>query len=275
MPRLFTYLMMGLLLLAAGERAHAGEAEATVAKKAAILELMHSKARKALVTAAQDARYRDYFTSSSAAEQIRLKEHIDGISLEVQSHFHVEEMCLIDPNGAEISRIVGSAIAHDLDLGESDNVFFRPGFALKPRTVYVSPIYISGDAHKWVVAYVTPIVVAGETRAILHYEHGLAVYQDALNKGMSGADEFIVAVHPDGWVISDSRVPVGIAARGALESPADYFTPFAWGGMTVQELKSRLGGGPSGAAAVAVDGKAYDVAYQTVEQWTLVVVAVR
>jgi hypothetical protein len=114
--------------------------DASVAKKAAIVELMHSKARKALVTAAQDARYRDYFTSRSAEERARLKGEIDTISLEVQSHFHVEEMCLIDPNGAEISRIVGNAIAHDLDTGESDNVFFAPSFKLKPRTVYISPI---------------------------------------------------------------------------------------------------------------------------------------
>jgi len=267
-------LVLGLVMLLACTGAQAAEptAEALVAKKAAILELLHSKARKALVTAAQDAKYRDYFTSGSDSERARLKNHIDAISLEVQSHFHVEEMCLIDPAGAEISRIVGNAIAHDLDLGESDNVFFRPGFALRARTVYVSPIYISSDASKWVVAYVTPIVVAGETKAILHYEHSLAAYQAALNKGIGGDESFIVAVHPDGWIISDSRAPIDIEAKGESEAPADYFAPFTWADMTADELKARLGGRASGSGVIAIGSETYDVAYRTVEQWMLIVV---
>jgi len=263
---------MALLLRPVAEAAELAP-QAWVAKKAAIIELMHSKARKALVTAAQDTRYHDYLTSTSDQERAQIKNDIDTISLEVQSHFHVEEMCLIDPTGTEISRIVGNAIAHDLDTGESDNVFFEPGFRLKVRTVYISPIYMSGDADKWVVAYVTPIVVGGETRAILHYEHGLDVYQDALNKNFSGEDSFIVAVSSDGWVISDSRRSIATAKKSGSESPADYFAPFAWEGMNADQLKARIG--DAGFGTIAAGRERFDVAYAQVEQWTLFVIVRR
>ena len=75
-------IAFGLAILLAGNSAHAIEqsSKALVAQKAAIVELMHSKARKALVTAAQDSRYRDYFTSQTDEERTRLKGDIDTIS---------------------------------------------------------------------------------------------------------------------------------------------------------------------------------------------------
>jgi hypothetical protein len=188
--------LLGVALLLAPKVAHADLAavESLVAKKAAIVEMMHTKARKALVTAAQDDRYREYFLAGSADERARLKAEIDSISLKVQAEFHVEEMCLINPQGAEISRIVQNSIAYDLATNETQNVFFTPGFALHARTVYISPLYVSQDVHRWVLGYVAPIVVDGVTKAILHYEHGLALFQQALNKDQGGDIRYIVAV---------------------------------------------------------------------------------
>ena len=150
--------LLSVALLLAPTFAHADLAavESLVAKKAAIVEMMHSKARKALVTAAQDDRYREYFVAGSADERARLKAEIDRISLKVQAEFHVEEMCLIDHHGAEISRIVQNSIAYDLATNETQNVFFTPGFALQARTVYISPLYVSQDANRWVLGYATP-----------------------------------------------------------------------------------------------------------------------
>jgi len=266
-------LLTVALLLAPG-LAHADLAavETLVAKKAAIIEMMHGKARKALVTAAQDERYREYFTAASADERARLKAEIDSISLKVQAEFHVEEMCLIDPHGAEISRIVKNAIAYDLATNETANVFFTPGFALRPRTVYISPLYVSQDANRWVLGYVTPIVVDGVTRAILHYEHGLTIFQQALDKDQSGDARYIVAVDDDGRVISDSRQPVATEKKGDSEATADYFAPFALGDVDFPQLKARLGGGDKGAGALTTAGGRYDVAYQTVGHWTLIAV---
>jgi len=270
-------ILMGLLaiaLLLAPRCAHADLAavEGLVAKKAAIIEMMHGKARKALVTAAQDDRYREYFSAASAEERARLKAEIDRISLHVQAEFHVEEMCLIDPHGAEISRIVQNSIAYDLATNETENVFFTPGFALRPRTVYISPLYVSQDANRWVLGYVTPIVVDGTTRAILHYEHGLTIFQQALNKDESGGTRYIVAVDGDGRVISDSRKPILTDKKADSEAAADYFAPFALGDIDFPQLRARLGGGDKGAGAVTAAGGRYDVAYQKVGQWTLIAV---
>jgi hypothetical protein len=259
--------LLSVALLLAPKVAHADLAavESLVAKKAAIVEMMHTKARKALVTAAQDGRYREYFAAGSADERARLKAEIDRISLKVQAEFHVEEMCLIDHHGAEISRIVQNAIAYDLATNETQNVFFTPGFALQARTVYISPLYVSQDVNRWVLGYATPIVVDGVTRAILHYEHGLAVFQQALNK-------YIVAVDGDGHVISDSRKPVATEKKGDSESLADYFASFGLGALDFPGLKARLGGGDKGSGTVATAGGRYDVAYQTVGHWTLIAV---
>jgi hypothetical protein len=266
--------LMTMALVLAPSLAHADLAavEALVAKKAAIVEMMHGKARKALVTAAQDGRYQTYFSAATLEERDSLKTEIDRISLEVQSHFHVEEMCLINPEGAEISRIVGNVIAYDLATNESEAIFFAPGFALRPRTVYTSPIYMSPDANRWVVGYVTPVFGDYETQAILHYEHGLQVYQQALNKDLEGDDRFIVAVDSDGWVISDSRKAVATEKRADSESPADYFEHFTLGDMDLAQLVARLGGGAKGSGALTTAAGRYDVAYQTDGHWTLIAI---
>jgi hypothetical protein len=271
--RIFAGLLTVTLLLAPDfARADLAAVEALVAKKAAVIEMMHGKARKALVTAAQDDRYREYFVAESAEERARLKAEIDRISLRVQAEFHVEEMCLIDPHGAEISRIVENSIAYDLATNETENVFFAPGFALRPRTVYVSPLYMSADADQWVLGYVTPIVIDNVNKAILHYEHGLAIFQQALNKGQGDDSTFIVAVDGDGRVISDSRRPVAAEKRADAESPDDYFQQFALGDLGLAQIRARLGGEAKGAGPLTTVGSRYDVAYRTVGHWTLIAV---
>lgn len=256
-----------LLLLAAPAVAVEAGVEGTVAKKAAVLELLFRKAKKALVNAAQDKSFSQYFSVLPVDEKSRIKERIDQISLSVQSRFHVEEMCLINVEGAEISRIVGNRIAHDLDPDETGAIFFEPGFAQKPRKVYVSPAYISGDADIWVVAFVTPILAVDEKKAILHYEHPLTVYQEALNKDIGGDERFIVAVNADGWIVSDSRRRIPIEKRAALEAPRDYFEKFEFLGMNTGGIKNVI----DGAGVLSADGESYTAAYKTVENWTLFV----
>lgn len=251
----------------------AAPASELVARKAAILELLHGKARKALVTAAQDKSFRDYFTATSATAKARLRSRINRISLAVQHDRHVDEMCVIGPDGAEVSRIVRDAIAYDLDDTEHGRPFFRPGFELAPRTVYQSAPYMSPDTDRWVVGYVTPIVVDGETKGILHYEHNLGFYQSTLNKGLTGGDLFLVVIDANGWVISDSRTPIGIEARGGSDSAADYFRPFEWAGLGLAQLRNRLGAGETG--EIPFNGRTYEVALRQVAGWTLMAAVAR
>ena len=79
------------------------------------------------------------FERIGAEERSRLRERIDEISFAVQLKFAVEEMCLIDHHGAEISRIVGNEIAYDPATDEADAIFFKPAFEQASRTVHTSP----------------------------------------------------------------------------------------------------------------------------------------
>ena len=84
-------------------------------------------------------------TIAHKGERQTLKQRIDQISLRVQSRFHVQEMCLIDPEGAEISRIVGDEVAHDLALDEADAIFFRAGFrATSAASAHLADLYVAG-----------------------------------------------------------------------------------------------------------------------------------
>jgi len=245
-----------------------GGAEKLIAKKAAVMMSMHKKAKKALVNSAQDKLFRQYFNTEDSSHRSNLKDKIDHISLKVQSNFHVSEMCLIDPKGNEISRIVGKEIAHDLSNEESSASFFKPGFEQKPRTAYISPPYLSMDVNRWVLAYVTPVVVEGQVVAILHYEHGLDVFQLALNKGFEGENQFIVAVNDAGRVVSDSRVTIDIDKQGENESPEHYFKEFNFNGRNLSELLETIDGGKQ---LEADDGSLFDAAYRKVPHWTLLV----
>ncbi len=233
----------------------ATSAEKLVAKKASIVSKMHKKAKKALVNSAQDNVFGEYFHSTSDPAKAQSKTRIQGLTLRVQGKFHVDEMCLIAIDGVELTRIVGNEIAPDSDLSldETGAIFFAPGFALKKKESLVSPTYMSPDAMAWVIAYVTPIVVDGKITSILHYEHGMKVFQEAIIKGVSG-DQYMLAVTDEGFIVSDSRSPVNFKAKSDKEEQVDYFAAFD------SSLKAVVSG-DKGAGSIP----GFDVAFQKVE----------
>lgn len=258
---LLSAAVAAIMIMASGP-VLAGEVDGLVAQKAAIVAKLHKKAQKALINAAQDKSYAA-FMSSNAADRHEHKDRIDQVSLKVQDKFHVEEMCLIDAAGPELARIVGKEVADDLSADESGAVFFKPGFELNAKKAYISPIYMSPDANKWVIAYVTPVVVAGDNKAILHYEHGLEVYQNALNKGVK--DQWVLAVDQDGFIISDSRKSISVDKQGDQEEPAAYFASFSADGKNLDDAKTTL----DQKAALSIGGVSYLGAYKQVGNWTI------
>lgn len=262
-------LALPLLGLSPGQAlADAVDLQSLVTKKAATIENLHRKAKRALVNAAQDRAFEGYFHAHDKGARHSAKQRIEEVTLATQRRFHVEEMCLIDPTGTEITRIVGDEIAPDSDLSteEAQAAFFKPGFAEQPRRVYVTNPYMSPDADKWVLAYVTPVMADGDKKAILHYEHGLDVYRDAVNKGMAGDDRFLLVVSRGGFVISDSRTDIAIDKRGELEQPGDYFAHL--GDVSPNGLVSvyeRIGENRTGNSTIADGGVDYGVAYAVVD----------
>lgn len=264
-----TALTFSLLVLLPAERAAANaELQSFVTKKAATLENLQRKAKRALVNAAQDSAFESYFHAPDQSSRHAAKRRIEEVTLATQQRFHVAEMCLIDLTGTELTRIVGNEIAPDADLSteEAQAAFFRPGFAEQPRRVYVTNPYMSPDANKWVLAYVTPVMAGGEKKAILHYEHGVEVYQAAANKGLNGDDRYLLVVSPGGFVISDSRAAPAIEKRGDSEDPADYFQHL--GDVSPKGLVKvyeSVGEDRTGTAKIADGGVEFDVAYAGVE----------
>ena len=241
-----------------------------IAKKAAILEDLHKRISSSLATVAQDRSFTDYFLDGDPARREQLKQRIDLISLKTQEKFRVEEMCLIGADGAEISRIVGSVVAYDLAPDESGNVFFAPGFAQPNRQVYISPPYVSPDAPKWVIGYATPIIVENVARAVLHFEHGLETYQEALGAQPPPEGMYIMAVTDSGWIIYDSRHEIPSAKKGDSVSPAEYFDAFSLGGLSIAEFRRQYGDGTAGSGEVERDGTRWEFAYRQVGTWTVI-----
>lgn len=279
MPGRKLSLIIGAFLscaaIPAGGAAQTGAAmlEHVVAEKAAIIGSMHRKAKKALVRAAHDRRISAYFLAANAEERAAIKRSIDQILLAVQRRFHVEEMCLIDPTGTEISRIRGDRIAFNLDKNESSQIFFAPAFNKRQRKVYVSPIYLSADAAKWVVSYATPIVVDGRKRAILHFEHGLTVYQDTLRRGTTNPNIFLLLVSHDGLVIGDSRISTPIRMKIGTDHREEYFERFRFGNMNAASLGRYIDTAPSNGAPrvvrVSHGDREYLAARKQVEGWMI------
>jgi len=212
-----------------------------VAGKAGIITLLHDKAAHALVTVAQDESFARYFRAETEAERLAAKRRIEEISLAMERRFRVGEMCLIGADGAEITRIVGSRVALDLDIDESDSIFFAPTFELRSRPVSISPIYASADSDTWVIAYSTPIRLDGETRAILHYEHSLQGYMQAIVRDHVESPRFILVFDAIGRVIYDSRRPMMLTAVTMnSEQIAAYVRPFELDGLTLADTESSL-----------------------------------
>lgn len=272
MKRFLSIAPLALLLSSPPGLAGEIEVRALVAKKAAIIKTLHDKATLAIVQVAQDPAFPSYFEAAHLGHHDHAHEakvRIDHISLATQAKFHVEEMCLIDINGAEVSRIVKNQIAYDLSLEEASAPFFQPSFARPPRSTYIAPLYMSPDVDRWVLAYTTPIELNGEKVAILHYEHGLDAYQNALSKEAPPANTFVIAVDSHGYIVFDTRRTIPIEKLGDSEEPADYFEAFVLGGMDLDGLT--VSNAPNSVVRVTDGGQDYLVAYKSVADWTIVV----
>jgi hypothetical protein len=260
---------MGMvLLLAAPAIADVSQIKELVSRKAEVLTNMHRKASSAIVNVAQDGAFVDYFKATDDTARAALKQRIEVITLATQANFHVGEMCLIDKAGVERTRIVGSKVATDLSSDESSNLFFVPAMAQRPRTAYVTPAYISSDVHKWVIAYTSAVQIDGQTVAVLHYEHELGLYQHAL-EGDVPAGGHLLGVDKGGYILADSANEPAVGEREKADKPSDYFQRFSLAGGLDAMVKT-LGGGNSGAGMITSEGKSYAVAYQQVQDWTVV-----
>ena len=117
----------------------------------------------------------------------------------------------------------------------------------------------------------TPVIIGVDKKAILHYEHTLKSFQDALNRRVDREDgTVLVAIDTDGFVVSDSRKTIDIDKKGESEDRADYFDRFDLSGLNLSAVQSAVAGDDrEGSGSLSAGGATYSVAYQKVEDWTI------
>jgi hypothetical protein len=260
---------LALCLFAAAAAASKSEpGTVLLARRAAMLELMHHQAEIALVTAAQDRSFEAYFRAGDEAERAALRQQLERLADNIRTTFLVDGVCLVGVSGEEIASTDVEAAPDELEDAEAE--FFREAFLHPARHVYLSPIFVADTTRRWVVSYATPIVIDGRVRAILHYERSLAGYQNVAAEDLGDVAGYMLLVDPDGWIIADSRRPVGTDQQGDSVDPAAYFSKFEWDGAGLADLQVRLGrdGGFMELTMPGPDGD-YRIQYRTVRGWTL------
>ena len=245
---------------------------ALVAKKAGVVDLLHTKAERALVTAAQDETFRRYFDAKTDDERAALRDHIDHIALcgakQVRRGGNVPHRRNRHGN---LSRRPQEDRLRSVDAGgEREFLCTRlsPNHREKCswRRFTFHPTCTVGST-----AYATPVDVHGTKKAILHYEHGLDFYESVLNAGIdpTGARVLLTATS-EGWVIFDTRRKIPIEQVGESEDPKDYFEQLSVGGLSLEQLKQAIGSSDEGSGTIkSADGKSLDVAFKTLGDWIL------
>jgi diguanylate cyclase (GGDEF)-like protein len=138
---------------------------------------------------------------------------IQHLVVYLQRTYAIDEICVIDAQGAEIARGVLGQLAgpEDLSTDEASTPFFAPTLALNDGEVYRSTEpYVSPDTHRWVVAHATPIVLEdGRHVGILHFEIPLEWFARTLNeRSLPGGSSYLldrdghVLVHNDLSVVT-------------------------------------------------------------------------
>jgi signal transduction histidine kinase len=209
-----------------------------VQTKANLINDLHYRAAQDLLFAVKNSVFVRYFDLPDSMagdvyksgvlqftpEQRLVKNELDQWIYNFQKRFNVDETCLIDTRGQEITRVVLQNIAPDKNLSYSEwmTPFFRPSFQNNVDHVYYQYPYVSPDTKRWVFAYTTPIVRSdGYKAAFYHFEMPMKIFQD-LVQTTSGR---MYVVDPSGYLVADSghKFNQNVNSAPFHQSPKDYF----------------------------------------------------
>jgi methyl-accepting chemotaxis protein len=172
------FAAIGLLVTQEAARAKAEtgqQARDRAAALAADLGQSFSSWRAELLTSAQNAAFRDWYTD--ALDKPRLRAEVESALVQLHDLYPdlIDEACFIDAAGPEQARAVQDkpAAVADLSGDESKNPFFAPTFALSAGQVYQASPYLSPDTNRWVISNSTPLLLNGRRVALVHFEANL------------------------------------------------------------------------------------------------------
>lgn len=262
MKSISAVLLIALLSTPSGESRAAEDFSSVrgllAANVAAVNQISHAQAIQ-LSDMAALAHMPEYFRAPAAERKAKLPE----IKSSLTGADMGSELCLIDGAGVEHLRVVNGQFASEKELSkeEMDAPFFGPGMALGVGQSYTSDPYLSPDVGEWVIGVVVPVIPGN---AILHFEHPVKAYNDALR---ATADQgFVLAIDRAGHIVMDSRGSVTSKKADALVDPDDYFVSIRKGNAAMPaDVVRQMFSGTPGEAHVTWQAADYLAAWQTVD----------
>jgi diguanylate cyclase (GGDEF)-like protein/PAS domain S-box-containing protein len=225
------------------------------------------------------ARLNSTFDGALASAGITAREQglIEGAITYVGERYHVDEICLIRPNGAETARWNGGTVAPlgSLSADESGNPFFKPAMSLGDDAVFVTQPYVSPDSHRWVYGFATPIVLATGVRAgVLHFEIPIQRLVDLVTSDPFDDGGSTMVVDRAGRMLVDPAAPLSMAATVDANASLPLIASTQSSGL--RDVLAAAIADPAGSAMVSFDDArgAQRVAYRSVPGTDLVVLSV-
>ena len=222
-------------------------------------------------------------------QQKKIKRALEKMGLDLQDHFPVVEICLVDRSGSEHLRIVRGKVEgkDELSHQEHQNPFFKSSMALKPGETLLSEPYISPDIHAWVVAYSAPVVLGnGEKPAFFHFEIPLSAIQNLLKQPTLSQDEKssqdrLLIIDTLGLIVADTNRSANNIWNAKIDHPGfpkleDYLPRVDSISKDenflriVEQIKDKK----SGQGQFATDEAEYQIIYQPlgVFQWSIALI---
>jgi signal transduction histidine kinase/DNA-binding NarL/FixJ family response regulator len=270
---------LGWLMLSTADGLFLRQARAELARHnqtvSGELDSLADRAGNALVLARQDPAFNRLYEAApdDTARRTAALDVIQRQMLSIQTLFDIDEICLVNANGAEDARAANGSVAtlDELSSDERDNPFFAPAMGLQDGQVYrsVEP-YFSDDSEDWAVAHATPIVLPdGRHAGMLHFEIPLSFFQAKVQaNGVPGGFSFLMTrdghllSHPDLQTVRPHEPIPGAAHDDADDHGFPHVN--AWGSSGFRAMATRILTRDSGTATYTDGDETYEVVYQSV-----------
>ena len=160
------------------------------------------------------------------------RRHIDDALTYIGERYSVDETCLILANGMELGRWDHGQTAPPDELSPDElvnNPGVAPALKLPDDSVYVVPApYVSPDTHRWVTAFLTPVVLDnGVAAGVLHFEIPIERFANELAANRFGSSDYGFLMTTDGRLLAHPDITAFRSASGLPINPDDSPFPMA------------------------------------------------
>ena len=155
------------------------------ASQAAALDDIVGRATTDLRLASRNVIFGDALADGSGPVDTTARVRVESAMTYMGERYAVDEICLIRRDGLEVARFDNGTVAAVDDLSPDESVgnpAFAPTLVLPDDATHRTEPYVSPDSGRWVFGLATPIVGAGGTSGLLHFELPVAAMGDAISE---------------------------------------------------------------------------------------------